>query len=407
MAGTGLTIVRRIRSLLGSEAAVETDHTGLPRVAPDTEEGVALVLRTAAAEGWRVRVEGATSWMPPDAPGELALSARALCGITQLTPPDLVATVWAGTRWDELRAALAEHGAWTAADPPGHDRTVGSVVATATAGPLRAGFGPIRDHLLGVTFITGEGRIVHAGGRVVKNVAGFDLTKLVAGSFGAFGVITSVTLRLRAVPRSDLTLIGRGPRDELLHAACLILEAGITPAALEVTSPTAAGSDGDWMMAIRLVGAHAETEADRDVIAGAAGLTLRELDAEEAAACWQRLAAGATAGPVTLRLGTLPTALDEALDLAEHHLPEAWVSVTVPAGTIRWSGDAPPERLRLLRHAAAQQETPLTLERAPWAVRGTLGHFGAYREGVGRLVEALRQTFDPTGLLVTGVGAAE
>ena len=135
MAGAGLTIVRRLRSLLGDGAAIETDPGGLPRVAPRSEEAVALILGTAASEGWRVRVEGTAGWMPPDALADLALTTGQLTEIPHLDAPDLVATVQAGVVWGDLRRALADHGAWTAIDPPGSDRSIGSVVATGTAGP--------------------------------------------------------------------------------------------------------------------------------------------------------------------------------------------------------------------------------------------------------------------------------
>jgi glycolate oxidase FAD binding subunit len=185
MAERGLTIVRRIRSLLGADAAVETDATGMPRVAPRSEEAVAAVLTAASEAGWRVRVEGTGSWMPPDADADLAVTTRNLTAITYLDAADLVATGEAGAVWGDFRRALADRGAWLALDPPGSGRSVGSVVATGTAGPLRGGFGNVRDHLLGLTLVTGDGRIVRPGGRVVKNVAGFDITKLAVGSFGA------------------------------------------------------------------------------------------------------------------------------------------------------------------------------------------------------------------------------
>jgi FAD/FMN-containing dehydrogenase len=405
MAEAGLTIVRRLRSLVGDGAAIETDAGGLPRVAPRSEDAVALILGTAASEGWRVRIEGTAGWMPPDALADLALTTAQLTEIPHLDAPDLVATVQAGVVWGDLRRALADHGAWTAIDPPGSGRSTGSVVATGTAGPLRAGFGNVRDHLLGVTLVSGDGRVVRAGGRVVKNVAGFDLTKLAAGSFGAFGVLTSVTLRLRAVPRADLTLVGSGQRDALLTAALTILETGTTPAALEVLSPRATRAS-DWMLAVRLVGTDPEVDAARIAASGAVPMPLRELPVQEAARLWPEALAGATLGSTTLRLGAVPTSLDDALDLVEHHLQEGWMSVGVGAGIVRWSGDAAVDRLKLLRRAAAQQEMPLTLERAPWEVRSQVGHFGAYRESVGRLVSALRHTFDPAGVLVVPVGDA-
>jgi len=399
-----MTIVHRIRSLVGTDAVLETDGTGLPRVAPRSEEEAALVLRTASEAGWRVRVEGAARWSPDDAPADLALTTQRLSEITYLDPADLVATAQAGVAWDDLRGALADQGAWVALDPPGTGRSVGSVVATATAGPLRGGFGNVRDHVLGLTLVTGDGRVVRPGGRVVKNVAGFDLAKLATGSFGAFGVVTSVTLRLRAVPRADMTLVATGMRDALLSAARRILDAGITPGALELLAPAAAQA-ADWALAIRLIGADAEVQAARNAVGGAASLGFAELPARESAQLWSDVLAGAESGPTTVRLGTLPSALDDALDLVAHHLPEAWLAATVGGGTIRWSGETTHDRVKLLRHQAAQQEIPLTLERAPWPMRASLGHFGAYREGVGRLVGQLRRAFDPHGTLVVPVDA--
>lgn len=399
MAGTGLNIVRRVRSMLGPDATVDTDATGMPRIAPRTEDGVALVLQAAAGEGWRVRLEGRASWMPADAPADLALTTRGLTRVTRTDAGDLVASVEAGALWTEVQQALADQGVWVAADPPGEGRTVGGVVATGTAGPLRNGFGAVRDQILGVTLVTGEGRIARVGGRVVKNVAGYDLTRLAAGSFGCFGVVTSVNLRLRAVPRADVTLLATGERDALLDAARAILETGITPAALEVLSPLAAGRES-WTLAVRFLGSAPAVDAERQVASGAAAVSLAALEPAQAGPFWRTALAGATRAPVTLRLGALATALDDALDLLLHHLDEQWVMAGVGAGGLRWAGEAPAERIRLLRYAAAQREMPLTLERAPWPIREQLGHFGAYREGVGQLVSGLREAFDPAGILV-------
>jgi FAD/FMN-containing dehydrogenase len=409
MAGAEVKIAQRMRSLLGSEGIVETDASGQPRVAPMSEEAVALVLRTATTAGWKVRVEGSGNWMPPDGPSDLVITTRSLNEITYLNPGDLVATAQAGIPWGALRQSLADRGTWVAADPPGERRTLGSIVATGTAGPLRTGFGGIRDHLLGLTIATGDGHVLRPGGRVVKNVAGYDLTKLVAGSFGAFGIITSVHLRLRAVPREDQTLLATGSRDALLHEARAILAGGSTPAALELLSPRARG-DAQWALAVRLSGTPGSVTTQRDAVRASVQCSLDLLATPEASRLWQELSGGLMRTTTTLRLGALPAALDDALDLLAHHLSPAhdlsddWVSVTVPAGVVRWSGAAPPDRLRLMRHAAAQQEMPVTLERAPWSVREAVGHFGAYREGIARLVDRLRQTFDPAGVVVTAVG---
>ncbi|KPJ83758.1 MAG: hypothetical protein AMS18_17270 [Gemmatimonas sp. SG8_17] len=395
-------IDKQLRVLVGDRGLLGADATGIPRVAPHTDEECSLVLSVASSEGWRVRIEGSGTWMPTDAPADLALTTRHLAGVTDLNPADLVATVRAGTTWANLRATLLDQGAWVVTDPPGSGRSVGSIVATATSGPLRTGFGTLRDQLLGLTLATGNGEIIRVGGKVVKNVAGYDITKLAVGSFGAFGVITSVNLRLRAVPRVDTTMLAYGERDELLRAARSILEAGTTPAALEVVSPLATGQSR-WAVVLRLLGSDAAVNADRLTIADAvAPITLKELDTSAAAQLWRTLLTQATAGETTLRLGALPTALETALDTLAHYVDEEcddWIMVSVAAGVVRWSGEAQPNRLRLLRGVCAQLEMPITIERAPWHVRSTIGHFGAYRENIGGIITSLRRSFDDRGIL--------
>lgn len=397
-------MVERLRALMGADAFVGTAATGHPVVAPRDEAAVALLLETAAAHGWRVGLAGGGSWAPADCPADVLLSTRRLDTIVQLSPGDLVVVAQAGVRARPLRDALGDAGVWAALDHPGRDRTVGSVVATATAGPLRAGFGPVRDHVLGVTLVTGEGRIVRPGGTVMKNVAGYDLTKLAVGSFGAFGVVTSVALRLRAVPRADITLIASSHRDELLDAALVMTDAGLTASSLELVSPAAA-SHQRWQLAIRLTGRDAEVAAARDGVRRCAAVDLVELPPAEGAGVWYRLLETAGSGAVTLRVGSLPTGLQRCLDRLEHDLGESWASVSIPPGVVRWSGNASADAIRRFRQWAAEQEMPVTLERAPWPILEAVGHFGAYREGVGRLVEALRRTFDPHGVLLTAAGA--
>src|SRR5712691_9872219 len=246
-----MTILEKVTALLGEGAVLEAARDRVPRIAPGSPDAVALLLGTAHQEGWRVRIEGAGTWLPSDAPADLALTTRRLDRIPAIEPSDLTATVEAGIGLDQLRQQLADHGAWLAIDPPGlAGRTLGSVVSTASAGPLRHGFGPIKDHLLGVTFVTGDGRMIQSGGRVMKNVAGYDLTRLQAGAFGAFGVIVLVHLRLRALPRADETLVLEGPAEELLAAADEIRAAELAPAALELLSPALARRER-WVLAAR------------------------------------------------------------------------------------------------------------------------------------------------------------
>jgi glycolate oxidase FAD binding subunit len=396
----------RLRSLLGPGADLGIAEDGVPVVRPRDEASCALLLRTASLEGWRVRVAGAGTWMPPDGDVDLALSTTGLTALGPVSAADLVATAQTGIRWDALRSGLADAGAWLAHDAPGGDRTLGSLLATASAGPLRAGYGPLRDHVLGLTLITGDGRITRVGGRVVKNVAGYDVAKLAVGSFGAFGVITTVHLRLRAVPRADVTLVAAGSRDALLDAARSVLDQGFSPAALELLSPAAAAAD-EWALGVRLCGTEVEVAAERAGVHEASRLAFVERTGPAAAEFWQQLLGGVGRAPVTARLGALPASLEDALDLVALHLDEPvrdWISVTVPAGTVRWSGRATGEALARFRTSAAAREWPVTLERAPAELRARIGVFGSYREGSARLVAGLKAAFDPAGVLVTPLG---
>jgi glycolate oxidase FAD binding subunit len=288
-------------------------------------------------------------------------------------------------------------------DAPGSQgRTLGSVIATASAGPLRHGFGPVRDHVLGVRVVTGDGRIVESGGRVMKNVAGYDLTKLQVGGFGSFGVIVQAHLRLRALPRSDLTAVLGGSRDDLVRLAEDVVGSGLDPVSLELVSPALARRE-HWVLAARFAGSAALVAAAEAGLRTAGAGRFAELRAEEAAAFWRHAAEGLSARPVTLRLGGVPSGTEELLDLLQHQLGDEWVTATPTTGMVRWAGEASADRLRRLRKALAAIEVPMTLERAPWELRSVVGHFGAYREGVGPIVAGLRRTFDPGDRLVVPV----
>src|SRR3989475_3759562 len=226
-----MTILDKVTALLGEGAVLEAGTDRVPRVAPGSPDAVALLLGTAHQEGWRVRIEGAGTWLPSDAPADLALTTRRLDRIPAIEPSDLMATAEAGIGLDQLRQQLADRGAWLAIGPPGlAGRTLGSVGASATAGPLRHGLGPIKDHLLGGTFVTGDRGMVQSGGRVMKNVAGYDLTRLQAGGFGAFGAILLVPLRLRPLPPAGITYVVEGAPEDPTQVADDIAGAGATPA---------------------------------------------------------------------------------------------------------------------------------------------------------------------------------
>jgi glycolate oxidase FAD binding subunit len=179
------------------------------------------VLAAAAAAGRQVRI------------GE-SLVTDGLTRILEHEAGDLTCTVEAGLRLSELKAALQQHGQRLSLDPPG-DPTVGACLAANLSGPLRHRFGAPRDLVLGVTLVLGDGTIANAGGTVVKNVAGYDLGKLVCGSRGSLALIARVSLRLHPLPPAAATLVAAV--DDPTAAAFALLRSQLQPSALDVLHP--------------------------------------------------------------------------------------------------------------------------------------------------------------------------
>ncbi len=180
----------------------------LVRFEPKTVTEVAESIRDAATRGRVLRLRGAGTWMDVGhaVQADAELSLGAFTGITSYRPEDLTLSAGAGTTLAELEAATRVHGQWCPLFPWGDDRgTVGATIATGTAGPFAAQLGRPSTLALGVECVDGTGRVIAAGARVVKNVAGFDLTRAVTGSWGTLAVITQVHLRLRSQPAVDET----------------------------------------------------------------------------------------------------------------------------------------------------------------------------------------------------------
>ena len=153
-------ILDLLRRVTGSAAR---GPDGTPRAAPRSTDELAQVLGLAHQHGWRTRIEGRGTWVPSDAPADVAVTTREMVRVLAVTPADLVASAQAGIPMGRLSATFAAHRVWLAIDPPGSaDRSLGSVLATATAGPLRHWAGPVRDHVLGLTVVTGDGRVLRA-----------------------------------------------------------------------------------------------------------------------------------------------------------------------------------------------------------------------------------------------------
>ncbi|GAC1417789.1 MAG: FAD-binding oxidoreductase [Acidobacteriaceae bacterium] len=209
----GVVRAEELRVELGGAVVVREDE-GRTIASPSTTDEVAALLRLCSAKGLRVEVAGAGTkreW-GGGAESDVVLETRALRGVREHSWQDLTATVGAGTPWAEMQRVLAAHGQMVALDPLWEQRaTVGGVLATNDSGAWRLRYGSARDLVIGMTIVLADGTIAKTGGKVVKNVAGYDLHKLMIGAFGTLGVITEVTFRLHPLPRDLRSFTIRAP----------------------------------------------------------------------------------------------------------------------------------------------------------------------------------------------------
>lgn len=401
-----MSVHDRIAAAIGAETCEQLDRDRV-RVQPPSTESCGAILGLCYDEGWRVVIEGQRTWQSDDAPAQVMLSLRAMDRILETSPSDLAITTEAGAAVDALRQQALEQACWLPLDPPGHPgRSIGSVLATGTAGPLRQLFGPVQEEVLAVTVVTGDGRVIRSGAAGATQLTEGDLIRLHVGGFGGFGVITECQLRLHQLPRADATWVAVADRDRLTDAARQLAERQVDCAAAELMSPSLA-NEPDWLLAVRFTGSRDEVDLAGRRTAEIPQLSWRELTPAEQLRLWSGAARPMSSLPLTFRLGGLIEGLDDTLDLVVARLGESLLSAGAISGVLRWCGEAEPKTLRLLRATLSSREIPFTLERAPWPTLRAIGHFGAYREGGAGPIGRFRERFDPKGVLVAALGSEE
>ena len=185
-----------------------------------------------------------------------------LTNIIEHEPADLVATVEAGITLSELNRVLGDSGQWLPLDPPDDGRaTLGGIAATGLGGAQSFGYARPRSYVLGMRVALADGRAIKAGGRVVKNVAGYDMCKLLVGSYGTLGVITELILKLRPRPEREATVVARAVDfSSLLSAARKVITSPLLPVAVELLSPRFAsaigvpGEESNFALLVRFAG---------------------------------------------------------------------------------------------------------------------------------------------------------
>ncbi|MDT5121761.1 MAG: glycolate oxidase binding subunit, partial [Acidobacteriota bacterium] len=239
---------RRLAQVVGDENIAASLNPASLEVAPASAEEACEVLRLAASEGWTVVPSGAGTWLDVGNPmrrADVIVSTRRMQRIIEHEPTDLIAIAEAGVTLDALNAELGRAGQWLPLDPPDDGRaTIGGVVATGMSGAQCFGYGRPRSSVIGMRVALADGRIVKAGGRVVKNVAGYDLCKLFTGSYGTLGLILELTFKLKPRPMQTATIAASASLDSLFRSARAVLDARLLPVAIELLSSSAAARIG-------------------------------------------------------------------------------------------------------------------------------------------------------------------
>ncbi|WP_404301269.1 glycolate oxidase subunit GlcE [Alicycliphilus denitrificans] len=335
----------------------------------------------------RIRGGGTKDFHGPGAP----LDMRPLAGIVSYEPSELVVTALAGTPLAELEALLAQHGQSLPFEPPrfAPGGTVGGMVAAGLSGPARASVGALRDYVLGVEIVNGRGELLRFGGQVMKNVAGYDVSRLMAGSWGQLGVITEVSLKVLPVPPAEATLrfdCGQAEALRRLHAW------GGRPLPLNASCWVEDGGRGQ--LYVRLRGARAAVDA------ACRGMGGELQDAPNVPDDWQ-----------ACRDQRLPwfTARAPGHALWRLSLPQTAPVLQLPAGVaaplLEWHGglrwvQAPPQHGDALRALAAQAGGTASCFVADNADGVGVGAtFDANSAALASIHRRLKSAFDPAGIL--------
>jgi glycolate oxidase FAD binding subunit len=346
----------------------------------DVVKSLAETIRAAAESGRRLRLRGGGTkdFYGQSLEGDV-LDARGHTGIVAYEPTELVVTVRGGTRLAELEAALAEKRQMLPFEPPhfGRDATIGGAVAAGLSGPRRQSAGALRDFVLGVRILDGRGRDLSFGGQVMKNVAGYDVSRLMAGSLGTLGLILEVSLKVLPVPVAEATLRLELPEDKAIET---MNRWGGKP--LPVSATAWAGGD----LGVRLSGAEAAVRAARGKIGG------ELVDSAQAAAFWTGIREQTDPffrGDVPLWRVSVPSTAPP-LGLPGAQLVE-W------GGSLRWlktGADA-----RLTRELVAKAGGHAALFRGGDKSQGV---FQPLAPAVARIHANLKREFDPHGILNRG-----
>ncbi|BAZ28568.1 FAD linked oxidase domain-containing protein [Cylindrospermum sp. NIES-4074] len=378
-------------------------------VYPRTQEQLAAVITEANRNNWRVLGCGSgskISWGGLAKGVDIVVSCTYINQLIEHAVGDLTVTVEAGMKFSQLQAILAKSRQFLALDPTKPDlATIGGIVATADTGSLRQRYGSVRDQLLGITFVRADGQIAKAGGRVVKNVAGYDLMKLFTGSYGTLGIISQVTFRVYPLPEASGTVVLTGSAEAITQAASTLRGSALTPTQADLLSTKLVANLGlgkglGLVTRFQSISESVKEQSNRLLEVGQKlGLDGAIYADGNEASLWQRLQqqmhTSATESTISCKIGVLPTAAVEILTQVELGL----IHMSSGLGLLRFQGQE--EQVLKVRSLCENHSGFLTILEAPVIVKQKLDVWG-YTGNALSVMRRIKEQFDGKNILSSG-----
>ncbi|MCA1218976.1 FAD-binding oxidoreductase [Streptomyces sp. 8L] len=353
-------------------------------VAPSTADGVAEVVRSTGGSVVPVGAGTKTGWAARPSSCDVLLRTTGLDRIVEHVPGDLVAVAEAGVPLDALQRRLAEHGQMLALDPPEEGATLGGIVGANASGPRRLRYGTVRDLLIGVTVVLADGTTARSGGKVVKNVAGYDLGKLYTGAHGGLGVVVSTAWRLHPLPQAaGAVVVPVADARAAGRLAALVARSTLTPAAVELRF-----GDGGGELVLLFESIEASVRAQ----SATAVALLGGAEAASPPAWFGRR----PAGPLVLRLAYAPAALPHVLAA----LPDGASGTASACTGVAYAAVPRDTDLGAVRAAIAPYDGSAVVLAAPEPLDAA-EHWGPVADSFG-LMTRVKDQFDPARRLSPG-----
>ena len=387
-------------------------------VYPNSQAELAEVVACAHHNNWRILPCGSgskLSWggLPVDI--QVVVSTERLNQVIQHAVGDLTVTVEAGKKFAELQETLATAKQFLALDPTAPaSATIGGIVATADTGSLRQRYNGVRDQLLGITFVRADGQIAKAGGRVVKNVAGYDLMKLFTGSYGTLGIVTQATFRVFPLPEVTGTVVLSGEAEAIAQAATTLRGSALTPTAADLLSTQLVASLGIGQglgLVTRFASMNESVKQQSNRLMevgqqlGLQGVLYWGGDESD---LWQKLpeqmGASTTEPVITCKIGVMPSAAVDILTQLDQLTSQAGsglIHAGSGLGLLRWDCAQMQETVLKMRSLCQANGGFLTILEAPTTLKQRLEVWG-YTGNALDIMRGIKQQFDPENVLSPG-----